>query len=324
MSPPGQAPTFVSVLEEVIRAAGGLTKLAKATNVPVTTLRRWRSGDHPTDRLTDRVEQVDLWARRTMNGAYPPADWPAGLPGFIKVPRSSAGADPKPTEAEITPDPEVAAAPGLTDVPDLVTAPHVAPSGPIDQELTGSTPTEPVEAKPEPPSSELLTSGELEPRSSGRKRWMLIAAVLVLAVAIGAGAWTLTSRSATVPEGSETVLGARTIVVQNKVAFGPSSLLEDDSPSYLSSRPVARCANLPGCKLEGTDVESGDVLQVACQLQGELLTNADVSSPGVETNPNVAGSALWYGVIWRDGRRGFISEVYVGPTYRGGLGLPPC
>jgi hypothetical protein len=259
-----------------------------------------------------------------MNGAYPPADWPAGLPGFIKAPRNSAAADPKPTEAEITPDLEVAAAPGLTGVSDLATAPHVAPPGLTDQELSGSTPTEPIGAKSEPPSSKHVTSGELEPRSSGWKRWMLIAAVLVLVMAIVAGAWALTSRSATVPEGSVAVPGARTIVVQNKVAFGPSSLLEDDSPSYLSSRPVARCANLPDCKLEGTDVKSGDILQAVCQLQGELLTNANISSPGVETNPNVAASALWYGVIWRDGRKGFISEVYVGPTYRGGLGLPPC
>jgi len=150
---------------------------------------------------------------------------------------------------------------------------------------------------------------ESEPviREAAGKRWVVI---------IG-GVWLLVPRSTAIAEG-------RTIVVQNKVAFGPSSLVEDRSPSYLASRPVARCANLPGCKLDGTDVGTGDTLQAVCQLQGELLTNADVKSPGVKTNPNVAGSALWYGIVWRDRRRGYISEVYVGPTYRGGLGLPAC
>lgn len=47
-------------------------------------------------------------------------------------------------------------------------------------------------------------------------------------------------------------------------------------------------------------------------------------SVGVEDNPNVAASALWYGVQWADGRRGYLSEDYVTPMYRGGLGLPEC
>lgn len=47
-------------------------------------------------------------------------------------------------------------------------------------------------------------------------------------------------------------------------------------------------------------------------------------SVGVEGNPNVAASALWYRVQGAGGRRGYLSEDYVTPVYRGGLGLSEC
>ncbi|MFB9686018.1 helix-turn-helix domain-containing protein [Amycolatopsis plumensis] len=114
-----------------------------------------------------------------------------------------------------------------------------------------------------------------------------------------------------------------TVIVQNMYASGPSGLYEDRSPSYLSSRPVARCANI-GCKLPDTEMSTGAAITAICHIQGELLTNADISSPGIKTNPNASASALWYEIIWPDGRRGYISEVYLAPAYRGGLALPPC
>ncbi|MET8848526.1 helix-turn-helix domain-containing protein [Amycolatopsis sp. NPDC004625] len=114
-----------------------------------------------------------------------------------------------------------------------------------------------------------------------------------------------------------------TVIVQNMYASGPSGLHEDRSLSYLSSRPVARCAN-NGCKLPGTEMSTGAAITAICHIQGELLTNADISSPGIKTNPNASASALWYEIIWPDGRRGYISEVYLAPAYRGGLSLPPC
>ena len=150
-------------------------------------------------------------------------------------------------------------------------------------------------------------------RWSRRRRVIAVAS----AVVVGVATWLLTRSLSPTPS-------ERTIVVQNKVAFGPSDLEEDRSPSYLASRPVARCANVPGCKLPGTDLASGDTVKAVCQLQGALMTNANVQSPGVKNNPNVAASALWYGIRWPDGRRGYLSEVYVASTYRGGLGLPPC
>jgi hypothetical protein len=319
VSPPSKAPTFVSLLEEIIVAAGGLSKLAAATGVSEATLRKWRKGGHPTDRLSELVEQVHVWAHNNMSGKYPPSNWPAGLPGFIGSSSDPSGTESKPTEPGTTHMPVPTIVPGQATTPDAEPRQakrheEIESTGPesTESELTGSELT----------GSE-LTGSELE--LAARRHWKaIVGALVLLAAMIVGGAWLLMPRSAAVPEESSVVPGGRTIVVQNMVAFGPSSLEEDRSPSYLASRPVAHCADMPGCKLDGTDVTTGDTLQAVCQLQGELLTNADVESPGVKANPNVAGSALWYGAMWRDGRRGFISEVYVKPTYRGGLGLPPC
>lgn len=118
--------------------------------------------------------------------------------------------------------------------------------------------------------------------------------------------------------------GTRTVVVQNKVAIGEGQLVEDRTPSYLGERPVARCANQPGCKMPGTDVGTGATLLAVCQLTGESITNADLTSTNIGQNPNAAVSELWLGARAPDGRVGYISEVYLAPAYRGGLGLPPC
>jgi len=116
----------------------------------------------------------------------------------------------------------------------------------------------------------------------------------------------------------------RTVVVQNRVAIGGGQLIEDRSPSYLATRPIAYCANVPGCKIPGTEVGSGAVFAAVCQLTGDAMTNADLTSTNIGQNPNVASSALWLGALAPDGRVGYISEVYLAPAYRGGLGLPPC
>jgi hypothetical protein len=116
----------------------------------------------------------------------------------------------------------------------------------------------------------------------------------------------------------------RTLVVQNKVAIGEGQLVEDRTPSYLGERPVARCANQPGCKIPGTDVGTGATFLAVCRLTGESITNADLTSTNIGQNPNAAVSELWLGARAPDGRVGYISEVYLAPAYRGGLGLPPC
>ncbi|MEJ2887319.1 hypothetical protein [Actinomycetospora aeridis] len=155
-------------------------------------------------------------------------------------------------------------------------------------------------------------------RSTRRRLEIVVFTVLVALVAGLATALVLVLAAAPDPPTD------RTVVVQNRVAIGDGALVEDRTPSYLSSRPVARCANMPGCKIPGTDVGSGFTFEAVCQLTGEVITNADVTSTNIGQNPNAAVSELWLGARAPDGRVGYISEVYLAPAYRGGLGLPAC
>lgn len=176
------------------------------------------------------------------------------------------------------------------------------------------TPTLPpaTEAAPEPAA----------PSAPGRRstRRRVEIAVFVLLVALVAGLATALVLVLVAPPSPE----PRTVLVQNRVAIGPGDLVEDRTPSYLSSRPVAYCARIPGCKIPGTDVWSGATFEAVCQLTGEVITNADLTSTSIGQNPNAAVSEVWLGALAPDGRVGYISEVYLAPSYRGGLGLPPC
>lgn len=169
-------------------------------------------------------------------------------------------------------------------------------------------------APPAPPAPPPAPPG----RTARRRAEIAVLAVLVALVAGLATALVLVVAAAPDPPVS------RTVVVQNRVAIGDGALVEDRSPSYLSSRPVARCANIPGCKIPGTEVGTGFTLVAVCQMTGEVITNADVTSPNIGQNPNAAVSELWLGARAPGGRVGYISEVYLAPAYRGGLGLPPC
>lgn len=68
--------------------------------------------------------------------------------------------------------------------------------------------------------------------------WLGVAAVVVLA-AVVALIWWLQDEQA---EGDAGSGPRRTVIVQNKVAIGPSTLAEDDTPAYLSvgRSPAAR------------------------------------------------------------------------------------
>jgi hypothetical protein len=78
--------------------------------------------------------------------------------------------------------------------------------------------------------------------------------------------------------------GSAVIVVQNKVAIGPSSLTEDVTPSYLSATTEPACAE-NGCEVPGTRMWSGAVLYAICQQYGATMTNEDLASPGIRHNP---------------------------------------
>jgi hypothetical protein len=116
--------------------------------------------------------------------------------------------------------------------------------------------------------------------------------------------------------------GTAVVTVQNKVALGAEDLVEDSGPAYLSSRAIAFCGSR-GCKEVGTDVVSGAMLPATCTVVGERMWNHNLDSPAAR-NPHRVESELWYRVSWPDGRSGYLSEVYLEPASRGGLGLPAC
>lgn len=113
------------------------------------------------------------------------------------------------------------------------------------------------------------------------------------------------------------------VVVQNKVAVGPTALLEDATPAYLSTIPAPYC-KARGCAVPGTDMASGAVLAVDCTVTAEDMVNYEADSVLSQDNPHRVQSTLWYRARFPDGRAGFVSEVYVDPASRGGLGLPDC
>jgi|GEM_PF-3075294 len=114
-----------------------------------------------------------------------------------------------------------------------------------------------------------------------------------------------------------------TITVHNKVAIGASVLIEDSTPAYLSTRPVGRCTSR-GCRIAETDMWSGAQIVARCWVRGETLTNQDLTSPDIDKNEGGVTSDLWYEIILHTGTVGYLSEVYVSPSNRGGMDLPEC
>lgn len=145
---------------------------------------------------------------------------------------------------------------------------------------------------------------------------MLLAGVLLVAVV--AGAVQLTGVLA--PDRPSAVV----ITVQNKYASGAEVLTEDQTPAFLSSLPVIGCRRR-NCVVPGTDILwSGTLLTATCYTDGDLYTNADLDSPGIDRNPGAVTSTLWYFVRMPTGATGYLTEAYVIPQHRGGLGLPRC
>jgi hypothetical protein len=115
----------------------------------------------------------------------------------------------------------------------------------------------------------------------------------------------------------------RRLVVQNKVAVGFSGLYEDTTPSYLSTKTEPECANY-GCEVPHTQMWSGAVLWAICEKVGAVITNADLSSTGIDRNKGKLVSDMWYFVKMRNGAMGYISAAYLKPTSLSGLQAPAC
>jgi Helix-turn-helix domain len=154
--------------------------------------------------------------------------------------------------------------------------------------------------------------------SKRRPSWLLAIGGMVVVAGVSA---TVTGLAVAHPGTRRSVLAI--VIVQNKVAIGSSKLLEDTTPAYLSRRPVPFCSRA-GCEIKGTDMHSGAPLPVSCWVRGAEMTNENTQSPGIARNPHGATSSRWYRGIWPNGKRGYLSEVYIEPRYRGGLGLPRC
>jgi hypothetical protein len=118
---------------------------------------------------------------------------------------------------------------------------------------------------------------------------------------------------------------AATIVVQNKVVISAHGLVEDRTPVYLSTTPVKYCASAARhCKVPGTEVGTGATWTAVCFTFGDGMTNMNLRAVGARRNPERVSSDLWYGVRLPDGRLGYVSEVYLTPVSRNGLGLRHC
>ncbi|MFD1962064.1 helix-turn-helix domain-containing protein [Pseudonocardia alni] len=167
-----------------------------------------------------------------------------------------------------------------------------------------------------------VAAGGTEPmgtEDARRTARAVVVAVLATALVAGGAGW-LAARTLGAPAAASA--GTAVVTVQNKVALGAEDLVEDSGPAYLSSRAIAFCGSR-GCKEVGTDVVSGAMLPATCTVVGERMWNHNLDSPAAR-NPHRVESELWYRVSWPDGRSGYLSEVYLEPASRGGLGLPAC
>jgi hypothetical protein len=192
-----------------------------------------------------------------------------------------------------------------------------AESAPEESEPEGIQPAAPEPAAPQPAATAPASAHRVG-RRRVRAGAALVGAALVGAALVGAavtlGVVVLTG------DGEPAV---PVVVVQNKVAVGPTALLEDATPAYLSTIPAPYC-KARGCGVPGTDMASGAVLAVDCTVSAEDMVNYEADSVLSQDNPHRVQSTLWYRARFPDGRGGFVSEVYVDPASRGGLGLPDC
>lgn len=109
------------------------------------------------------------------------------------------------------------------------------------------------------------------------------------------------------------------LVVDNRVTAG--MLMREDKPAYLTSQPK-NCGHK--CALRRTELHSGAKLNAVCQTTGEDLTNGHLGDPADDDNPELDNSAVWYKILWPDGRAGYLSAIWVRSAERDGLNLPVC
>ena len=179
----------------------------------------------------------------------------------------------------------------------------------------------PAPSEPAPPSEPAL---EAPPH---RRRRTAVAASVVglLAVAVAVTGFRLTDDEGSGADGRPSTSTSEpvTVTVQNQVTAGAAAMRED-SPAYLSSRAENNC-RARNCMAPGDAVfDTGDTLEVVCQITGERTTNGNDSDPADDHNPELFTSTRWYGSRLPDGSLAYLAEAWISPADRGGLDLPRC
>lgn len=113
-----------------------------------------------------------------------------------------------------------------------------------------------------------------------------------------------------------------TVTVSNLVTNGADRMRED-TPAYLSTRTVGFCRQV-GCKLDGTEMSSGFTARAVCRVAGDRITNGEDANAVDDGNPGLYSSTLWYRIRWADGRKGYLSTVWLVTADRDGADLPIC
>ena len=61
-----------------------------------------------------------------------------------------------------------------------------------------------------------------------------------------------------------------------------------------------------------------------CQVIAARATNGNDGNSYDDGNPGLFSSTALYGIRLSNGALGYVSEVWIQPSQRGGLGLPGC
>jgi DNA-binding XRE family transcriptional regulator len=205
--------------------------------------------------------------------------------------------------------------------PDSVVEPNDPPCRHVDDDALEPEPDIPTPTQQQPADHVATTTEPGAVREAGQDsdgcmrtigvRLVLLAASVVI---IGGLLWRPWNQS----DNNRAYGVGKVVTVFNKVVLDEQNLRED-SPAYLSKRPVNFCKKL-GCIVPNTEYGTGDQIRALCQLQGEANTNRFGDTP----NKDNFDSTLWYLVVGPDGHTGYLSDVWINPTQRGGYELPAC
>jgi hypothetical protein len=139
-----------------------------------------------------------------------------------------------------------------------------------------------------------------------------------------AGSSNAPPESLSAPQPRHEASPGKVIQVFNRTTRGPR-LRDDDELVWLTTKPVRDCRD-KGCNIAGTERDTGGAYDSAvCQIKGQRVINHDTTTEADNRAPGRFGSSRWYGVRLPASRVfGYVSEVWIHPRDRSGLGLPTC